>query len=58
VEKAETRTGAVEFGGLNLAADPHDIDAGESVAQVNVTSTGSGELRSRRGLRELTFDSE
>jgi hypothetical protein len=40
----------------NMASE--DIPAGAAEVQVNVTGVRAGELRTRGGLRQLTFDSE
>lgn len=45
----------MDFLGLNTNADPHDIKAGQSVEQVNCGGPIVGKLRTRPGLRFVTF---
>lgn len=44
------------FPGLNLEADPHDLQAGQAQEQTNCTSEDAGALKSRLGYRVVTFD--
>ena len=46
------------FQGMVSNVDPHDVEPGQSVSQVNVLSHRQGELVLRGGIREATYDSE
>jgi hypothetical protein len=43
------------FGGLRTNADPQDLQAGESVVQVNCGGPIPGKLRTRPGLQFVDF---
>jgi hypothetical protein len=45
-----------DFGGFVTDADPHDLDPGLAVKQINATSVKAGELRARPGVRVVLFD--
>jgi hypothetical protein len=45
-----------DFGGYKPNADPHDLEPGESIVQVNAMSWKPGELRVRPGFAVVQFD--
>jgi hypothetical protein len=47
-----------DFGGYEPNADPHDVDPGVSIKQVNAMSWKPGELRVRPGFRVVRFDTK
>lgn len=47
-----------DFPGMLSNIDARDLPNGAAESQVNVTSVVAGELRSRLGMREVTFESE
>jgi hypothetical protein len=47
-----------DFRGMASNVDPSDLQPGFSTKQVNVEARKRGLLEVRRGLREMTFDSE
>lgn len=47
-----------QFLGMASNVDPRDLKPGVSQVQINVAVIRPGELVVRRGLRELTFDSD
>jgi hypothetical protein len=47
-----------DFQGMASNMDPTDIKPGTSQLQVNVNGYKRGQLEVRRGLREITFESE
>ena len=57
-QKAETAVAVRNFRGMASNIDPHDVESGHAVEQVNVYSISLGELIVRAGLREITYDSE
>lgn len=46
------------FQGLTSNQDPADLEPGQAAVQVNVWSARPGELQTRAGIREMTFDTE
>ena len=44
------------FLGMFSNVDPHDLEPGQAQLQVNVWSPREGELLTRGGLREMTYD--
>jgi hypothetical protein len=44
------------FQGLFSNVDPHDLQPGQAMVQVNAISDKAGELMTRDGLIELQFD--
>lgn len=46
------------FTGMVSNLNKRDLRAGQSSLQINVTAIRHGELAVRRGLRELTFDTD
>lgn len=42
--------------GLMSNVDPHDLPAGATIEQTNVTNIKPGLLAVREGLREVSFD--
>jgi hypothetical protein len=55
MEQAKPQAEVGDFPGLQTNADPDDLPAGASTQQVNVSSLVPGELRVRRGLRQVRF---
>lgn len=53
-EKAE----ALVFAGMASTPDPRDLAPGLAKLQLNLTCVRPGALFVRRGLREITYDSE
>jgi hypothetical protein len=47
-----------DWPGLITNMSSEDLPEGGAEVQVNVTGVRAGELRTRGGLKELTFDSE
>lgn len=45
-----------DFGGYMPNSDPHDLEPGMSIRQVNAMSWKPGELRVRPGFRVVQFD--
>jgi hypothetical protein len=50
-----TRSKIADFAGMNSAADPHDLKAGQSVLQINCGGVIPGKLRTRPGLKFVDF---
>lgn len=46
-----------EFKGFQPNADPHDLEPGVSIRQVNVSAQRPGELRVRAGFATIRYDS-
>lgn len=46
-----------DFGGYVPNADPHDLEPGQAIVQVNAMSWKPGELRVRPGFKVVRFDS-
>ena len=46
----------LEFLGMTSNVNPHRVEPGAMLLQVNCASERAGELVGRRGLREVTFD--
>ncbi len=46
------------FEGLVSAMDPDDLSPSNASMQINCHARRFGELTQRRGLREITYDSE
>jgi hypothetical protein len=62
-ERRTGRTRTIEvvigdFGGWEPNADPHDVEPGVSIRQVNAMSWKPGELRVRPGFRVVQFDTK
>lgn len=57
-EPARTAVEMKTFKGMMTAYDSSDLEAGVSELQVNVNGLRAGQLEVRRGLREVTFESE
>jgi hypothetical protein len=47
-----------DFQGVITNMSSEDLPEGAAEVQVNVTGVRAGELRTRGGLKEITFDSE
>lgn len=47
-----------DFPGLVVSVDPHDVEPGVAVIQVNVTSQNPGMLKTRMGWRVCVFEGE
>lgn len=45
-----------DFPGLASNMDTADLEAGKAQVQTNAVCTNNGELRSRLGLRQVTFE--
>lgn len=56
-EPTRLRVEMRDFPGLDVNADPMDIQAGAGREQVNLIP-GSGQMRVRRGLALVTFEAE
>lgn len=54
-EPVITKNRIVDFSGMNSAADPHDLKAGQAVLQINCGGPIVGKLRTRPGLQFVTF---
>lgn len=46
-----------EFPGMTSNVNPHRVEPGAMLEQVNIRAGRVGELKVRSGLREVTFDS-
>ena len=57
-EPAQTIVEIHDFRGFSTHADPTDLEPGIAQIQINVNGLRRGELNVRRGLREITFDTE
>ena len=57
-QKADSVVQEGRFAGMFSNADSRDLQAGQAVLQVNVMCLRLGELQTRRGLREITFDAD
>lgn len=44
------------FSGMATNVDPHDVEVGKSIHQINVVCGPLGEMRVRPGCRLLKFD--
>lgn len=49
---------AYDFPGIQLAIDPRDFQDGAAEMQINLQSTQYGEMQSRAGIREVSFEDE
>jgi hypothetical protein len=56
--KAEAEILQSTFTGMVSNVNPKDLRPGQAALQINVTAIRHGELSVRRGLRELTFDTD
>ena len=45
-----------DFAGLQSGISPHDVEPGGTVTQTNMQSITPGEINTRSGIREVTFD--
>lgn len=57
IKAPEARVVIRDFPGFTPNADPHDLELGAAVEQINATSTRPGELRARLGTQVLKFES-
>lgn len=57
-DEPETSVRIDQFGGQVSNANPHDLPPGAAAVQVNLVCNVPGELSTRLGLREITFDVE
>lgn len=55
-ERTETRIRT--FSGLALGTDPHDLEPGQAVEQVNVVTSNDGEMQTRKGFRFVRFEDD
>lgn len=56
-ETAKPASVVVSFPGLVTNVDPRDLAAGAAEEQVNIACVEPGEITTRRGLREVQFES-
>lgn len=47
-----------QFQGMVSNQDPHDLEPGQAMVQINVWSPRAGELHIRPGLRQMTWDGD
>ena len=57
-QPAKTQVQIRDFQGMASNFDPHDVQPGAAVLQVNVMTLRRGELMTRRGLKELVFEDD
>ena len=57
-EKALSEQDYSTFAGMQSSVDPHDVQPGQAVLQINGTAIRPGELNIRKGLLELQFEDE
>lgn len=57
-DQPRARVECRDFPGLASRPDATDLSPGAAVAQENVACTREGELRSRPGARQVTFEEE
>lgn len=55
---AETNVEIRDFRGMASNYDPNDITPGSSQFQSNVNGLQRGQLEVRRGMREVTFETD
>lgn len=55
-ERSEVRIRT--FQGLVLSTDPHDLEPGQAVEQVNMIITNDGEMQTRKGYRFVSFEDD
>lgn len=53
---ADDRVVIGDFGGFRSNVDPHDVEPGVAIQQINAMSWKPGELRVRPGFRVVRFD--
>ena len=57
-EKALNSESHATFQGMVSTVDPHDVQPGQAVVQINVTAVRPGEMNIRGGMTELQFEEE
>ena len=58
VKPAKPTMIAIDFPGMTTNVDPIDLPSGAAEVQINLQSNQYGEMASRRGTRQVTFESE
>lgn len=56
MDRPKTAHDARDFGGVQLQADPHDLEPGIASDQLNIKSDQPGSMQTRPGMRSVTFD--
>lgn len=55
-DEPKTKVEFKQFSGMTSNVNPHLVEPGAMIEQVNCRSQRIGELVVRKGLREVTFD--
>lgn len=58
MDKPKVSVECRDFGGIQLSADPHDLQPGEAADQVNIQSNRVGSMETRPGMRAVSFEYE